>query len=259
MAARPALGAASRGQLGPGDASVRVVLLDIEGTTTPIAFVHAVLFPYAARALPAFLEGHAFDSAVAADIALLAHEYAAEKASGNADLPPWDGASGAAGAIPYLQYLMRQDRKSTALKSLQGRVWEMGYRTGELVGQLFEDVAPSLAGWHAAGLRLAIFSSGSIHAQQLLFRHSEAGDLTPYLAGYFDTRSGPKREASSYRCIAQAMEVAPEAMLFVSDVAAELDAARAAGCATALSVRPGNAPVEGTEHPRITSLGDLGL
>jgi len=236
-----------------------VVVLDIEGTTTPIAFVQEVLFPYAADALPDFLAVHTFDTAVAADIALLAHEYAAEKSSSDGDLPPWDSTAGALGALPYLRHLMQQDRKSTALKSLQGRVWESGYRSGRLIGQIFADVAPTLAAWHAGGLRVAIYSSGSVHAQQLLFRHSQAGDLTPYLAGHFDTRTGPKREAESYRRIATAMEARPASMLFVSDIPAELDAARAAGYATALALRPGNTPSEPGEHPRIASLAELSL
>jgi enolase-phosphatase E1 len=238
-------------------AGVRLVLLDIEGTTTPIAFVHEVLFPHAARALPAFLETHAFDADVAGDIALLAHEYAAEKASGATGLPAWDSTAGAAAALPYLEHLMREDRKSTALKSLQGRVWQEGYRSGALVGQIFDEVAATLAAWFEAGLRMAIFSSGSVEAQKLLFRHSQAGDLTPYLAGYFDTRTGPKRAAESYRQIASAMGVSPEQILFVSDIPEELEAAREAGCRTALSVRPGNAPCEATGHPRIHSLGEL--
>jgi enolase-phosphatase E1 len=258
MGAPPASRAAPPGPALADGPAVRVLLLDVEGTTTPLAFVKEVLFPYAARALPGFLEAHAFDAAVAGDIALLAHEYAADRAAGHEDLPPWDGAAGALGALPYLEYLMRQDRKSTALKSLQGRVWEAGYRAGELIGQLFPDVAPTLKAWYAAGRRLAIFSSGSIHAQQLLFRHSAAGDLTPYLAGHFDTRTGPKREAASYRRIAEALSVRPGSVLFVSDVAEELDAAREAGCATALSVRPGNAPCERADHPRIAYLSDLG-
>jgi len=238
---------------------VKLVLLDIEGTTTPIAFVHEVLFPYAAHALPVFLEAHAFDAAVAGDIALLAREYAAEKAAGSAGLPGWDASAGAAAALPYLEYLMRADRKSAALKSLQGRVWEAGYRDGALVGQLFAEVAATMAAWFDSGLRIAIFSSGSVEAQKLLFRHSQAGDLTPYIAGYFDTRTGPKRETESYRRIAAAMEASPEQILFVSDIPQELDAAREAGCATALSRRPGNAECAANGHPVIHQFRELGL
>lgn len=234
----------------------RLILLDIEGTTTPIDFVHRVLFPYAARELPGFLEAHAFDCEVAEDIAQLARESLAELAEG-AHPPGLLLERGAPGAIAYLEYLMAEDRKSTGLKSLQGRVWARGYASGELVGALFEDVAPALADWFDRGLRMAIFSSGSVEAQQLLFRHSSKGDLTPYLSGYFDTRTGPKREAASYQQIAAEMGAEPAEMLFVSDVPAELEAARTAGLATALSLRPGNAECATAGFRCIRSFAEL--
>jgi enolase-phosphatase E1 len=151
---------------------------------------------------------------------------------------------------------MDRDRKSTALKSLQGRIWESGYRSGALRSHLYADVRPALERWRSEGKRVAIFSSGSVLAQRLLFAHTPEGDLTPMIDAFFDTTTGPKREAESYRRIAAALGMPPVGVLFVSDVAAELDAARAAGLKTALCVREGEAPPPG--HPVVRELGELG-
>jgi len=221
----------------------RAILLDIEGTTTPIEFVHQVLFPYARARVHDYLEQ--------GDIALLRAEYAAEPRS--PDLPAWNPEA-------YVYWLMDRDRKSTALKALQGRIWEDGYRAGELRGKgaVYPDVRPALERWHAAGRTIAIFSSGSIRAQRNLFANTTAGDLSPFVSDYFDTTTGPKREAGSYRRIAAALRQPPNAVLFVSDVSAELDAARAAAMRTALCVRGTPAPGEiPTDHPRIHSFAEL--
>lgn len=212
---------------------VDVVVLDVEGTTAPIAFVHDVLFPYAAAALDEFVAAHAGEPAVAAALDGLAREHAAEPA---ADRPAEAG-------VTYARWLMARDRKSTALKALQGMIWRGGYQAGALAAVLFDDVAPALARWQAAGARIASYSSGSIEAQELIYRHATAGDLTARFAAWFDTTTGPKREAASYRAIAAALGVAPARIGFVSDVIAELDAARDAGMIGVLSVRPGNPPV----------------
>jgi enolase-phosphatase E1 len=227
-------------------------LLDIEGTTTPIEFVQQVLFPYARARVHDYLEHHADDPAVRADIALLRAEHAAESA---ADVPPWD-------LEAYVYWLMDRDRKSTGLKALQGRIWEAGYKTGELKGkgEVYPDVRPALERWHAAGKTIAIFSSGSVQAQRNLFANTTAGDLSPFLSGYFDTTTGPKREAQSYRQIAAMLRQKPRDILFVSDVTAELDAASAAGMRTALCVREPEPPIpnpQSPEHPRIRSLAEL--
>jgi enolase-phosphatase E1 len=134
---------------------------------------------------------------------------------------------------------MERDQKVTPLKTMQGLIWEEGYRAGELVTPLYPDVAPALRDWHARGVRLYIYSSGSVHAQRLIYRHTDAGDLTPLLSGYFDTRTGAKREVSSYRRIAEAIGVPPRRILFLSDVRQELDAARDAGWQTVWIVRDG--------------------
>jgi 2,3-diketo-5-methylthio-1-phosphopentane phosphatase len=146
-------------------------------------------------------------------------------------------------AMMYINWLMDRDRKSTALKSLQGKIWKAGFESGELKGTLFADVPEALARW-AERAQVAIYSSGSVEAQRLLFRHSIFGDLTSLIAGYFDTRTGAKQASASYAAIAAATGVAPEGVRFFSDVVRELDAAREAGLQTRLVVREGNAPIE---------------
>jgi enolase-phosphatase E1 len=230
--------------------------LDIEGTTTPIEFVHQVLFPYARAHTRDFLAAHAGDGGVDADIALLRREHAAEQHP--ADLPAWDLADELKSAEAYVYWLMDRDRKSTGLKSLQGRIWEAGYRAGELQGkgEVYPDVHPALERWRVAGKQIAIFSSGSVQAQRNLFANTTAGDLSAFLSAYFDTTTGPKREARSYRRIATELGRRPEEVLFVSDVSAELDAARGAGMQTALCVR-GTAQETGNGHPVIHSFAEL--
>jgi len=233
--------------------SPRLYLLDVEGTTSPISLVSEQLFPYARKHLKSFVLDHVDEAAVRADLALLVEERMEER---DADAPPvepeWDVADDAEPGIAYLLWLMDRDRKSTALKSLQGKIWKAGFEAGELVGTVFADVPEALARWSRVA-RVAIYSSGSVEAQQLLFRHSSAGDLTPYLSGYFDTRVGAKGAADSYRAIAAATSVETGEILFVSDVARELDAAREAGCETRLSVREGNAAVADAKgHASVT-------
>ena len=218
--------------------SASTILLDIEGTTTPIDFVFGVLFPFARDHLDAFLAKQGHQPEVQADLRQLRQEYEADLAQGE-EIPPWQGSDPAA-AIAYIQHLIATDRKSTGLKSLQGKIWQQGYKSGELRSRLFPDVKPAFQRWVAAGKRLHIFSSGSVPAQKLLFRYTEVGDLTPFLSGYFDTRTGPKQVTDSYYTIAGGIGVAPAAILFISDVTAELKAARAAGLQTLFSMRPGN-------------------
>jgi enolase-phosphatase E1 len=226
-----------------------MILLDIEGTTTPIAFVTDKLFPYARTHLPLYLEQQAGTPECRRAVSRLRAEYEADRAAGE-PLPDWSPRA-------YLDWLMDRDRKSPALKELQGRVWEEGYRNGSLLGAVYEDVPRALARWRDAGVAVGIFSSGSVRAQQWLFRRSTAGDLTPLLSWHFDTGVGGKREAASYARIATDVNMAAEEILFVSDVAAELDAARAAGMRTALIVRPGNPPQPDTGHRVETSLDRL--
>lgn len=223
------------------------MLLDVEGTTTPLAFVREVLFPYARARVQDFLERHAADPAVEADIALLRADHAAETAP-----PPM------ASVAAYVRWLMDHDRKSTALKALQGKIWDEGYRAGELRGEVYPDVPPALARWRARGIEIAIFSSGSIQAQRDLFAHATAGgDLTRLIRAYFDTTTGPKTAAPSYVRIAATLERSPGEMLFLSDVGAELDAARTAGMQTALCVRGAAPAAPSGEHQMIRTFDEV--
>jgi enolase-phosphatase E1 len=241
-------------------AGIRAILLDIEGTTTPIAFVTDVLFGYARTHLQSHLAQHQASAALASIADRLGDERASDEHAGQT-VPPWVEeplTARLASVARYVEWLMDRDRKSTPLKELQGWIWEEGYRGGTLVGEVFADVPPALASWHARGVGIGTFSSGSVLAQQLLFRHSSAGDLTRYLGWFFDTTTGPKSDPASYRRIAAAIGVAAEAVLFISDVTRELDAARSAGLQTRLSLRPGNVPqTTSGDHIAIGSFSDL--
>ena len=217
------------------------ILLDIEGTTTPIRFVYEVLFPYARRRLETV---HISDEL----IALLNSEH-----SRDVDAPPWQDAAA------YALWLMDRDRKSTALKELQGQIWQEGYRTGELHGEVFPDVPPALQLWHESGVDVRIFSSGSVLAQKLLFSSTPAGDLTRFLNGYYDTTTGPKTERASYERIAAAFEKPAANILFVSDVVGELDAASESGMQTLLCLRPGNHPQPAHAHATIATFEEITL
>jgi 2,3-diketo-5-methylthio-1-phosphopentane phosphatase len=231
------------------EARPRVYLLDVEGTVAPLSLTTDVLFPYARTRFAEFLQRNRNDEAVRADLVQLAEENGAEKGSGIPRLEKVRDAAQVAAprfrldAMLYLMWLMDRDRKSTALKSLQGKIWKTGFERGELKGTLFDDVPDAFRRWSAEA-RVAIYSSGSVEAQKLFFRHSTHGDLTPLIAGYFDTRTGPKLESASYAAIASAMNVEPWELMFFSDSVRELDAAKAAGCDTRLVVRDGNLPVE---------------
>lgn len=224
------------------------LLLDIEGTTTPIAFVHRVLFPYARARMADYLQAHWEQPDIQADRVRLEAEYRAEAESWP-DLPPWNAEDTSQSALSYLLWLTDRDRKSPALKSLQGKIWQHGYETGAIQGQVYADVPPFLKAWRAQGGKTYIYSSGSVLAQQLLFRHSDHGDLTPLLDGYFDTGVGPKKEARSYTAIAQTLAVAPASLLFVSDLPEELAAAQTAGLPVALSVREDSIPEAASPYP----------
>jgi len=223
---------------------VRVVLLDIEGTTTPISFVHEVLFPYARARLREHLSAHRDAPQVTEILRRFVDEHAADCQQGEHPpaLVPHPANGWLDAAVAYAEWLTDRDRKSPALKQLQGLIWEAGYRAGDLRGMVFPDVAPAIRRWRDAGLGVAIYSSGSELAQRLLFGSTQYGNLVPLFNGFFDTAVGPKRSAESYRAIANALDVEPSSVLFVSDVTAELDAAREAGLQCVLSVRPGNEP-----------------
>jgi enolase-phosphatase E1 len=263
-------------------ASPRVYLLDVEGTVAPVSFVYEQLFPYARTHFESFLrknvadQGREMDFSEGSffwDLMLLKLENEAEtdagaprilpeqavgpRAVGGSSVVSMSPAFGIPRILNYIFWLMDHDRKSTALKSLQGKIWKSGFESGELRGTLFPDVPDALRRW-AACADVSIYSSGSVEAQQLVFRHSTFGDLTPLIAAYFDTRTGPKRASASYVAISSAMNVVPGELLFLSDVVQELDAARQAGCQTLLVVREGNAPVNDAHgHPAVESFAAL--
>ncbi|HET8782367.1 MAG TPA: acireductone synthase [Pyrinomonadaceae bacterium] len=225
------------------------ILLDIEGTTTPIAFVHDVLFTYARQHVRDYLVQHG--SELDDDIAQLRDERARD-----VEAPPL--ANGPDAIATYVHWLIDRDRKSTGLKSLQGKIWREGYMNGTLKSQVYDDVRPAFERWQKAGLQISIFSSGSVLAQQLLFAHTDNGDLTPFISDYFDTNVGAKGDPESYRQIANKLNLAPQAILFISDVVTELEAATAAGMQTRLSIRPGNQPQPDPDRFRIIhSLDEL--
>lgn len=223
---------------------VRAIVTDIEGTTTDIAFVHKVLFPYARKALPDFVRTHADLPQVEADLAATAQ--LAEKPEADCDA-----------LINILIDWIDQDRKATPLKSLQGKIWQAGYEDGAFKGHIYPDAQRGLSQWHAQGALLGVYSSGSIAAQKLLFGHSDFGDMRPLFQAWFDTTTGPKREPASYRKIAQALEYKPTDIMFLSDVTAELDAAREAGLQTIHLVR--DASIVRTDHHAVTSFDDIHL
>ena len=215
---------------------IRAIVTAIEGTPSSISFVRDVLFPYARQRLPAFIEPHGDRP----EVQHWLHETAKE--AGLVEASRQD-------LIELLQQWIDEDRKSTALKALQGMIWKDGYAAGDYRAHLYPEVAARLRDWRADGLRLYVYSSGSVPAQQLFFRYSEAGDLTPLFAGYFDTETGPKRETESYRRIAAAIDEQPRHILFLSDIVEELDAAQAAGFHTGWLIREPLAwPVEPRHH-----------
>jgi len=221
--------------------SITHLLLDIEGTTCPVTFVAEVLFPYAWKALPAFLASHAEDPEIQ-DLVAQAEEawLKDDNPSAVALRSQSDQGDASARVAAYLQDLIDRDVKLTALKDLQGRIWQNGYAQGELVAPLYTDVPESLHQWHKSGHVLAVYSSGSVPAQQLLYGHSTAGDLRALFSYWFDTRVGSKQDEGSYKSIAEQMKVAPDHVLFVSDSLSELEAAASAGMAVLFSDREGN-------------------
>lgn len=222
---------------------IKAIVTDIEGTTSAVSFVFDVLFPYAARHLPDFVRANAERADVAAQLLAVRQD------------------SGEPGAdvervIAILLGWIAEDRKATPLKALQGMVWEQGYQAGQLKGHVYPDAVEALQRWHREGYQLFVYSSGSIQAQRLIFGCSEAGDLSGLFSGYFDTTTGPKREAQSYQRIAQAIGLEAPAILFLSDIVQELDAAQQAGMATCGLVRDGG---ELAGHVNVASFAQIDL
>lgn len=227
------------------------LLLDIEGTTTPMTFVYDVLFPYARTRLNAYLRAHVSEEHLRDTLATLRVEWQEDARRGEHP-PDWAHADVPA-AARYLEWLMDRDRKSPSLKRIQGEIWQTGFTDGELRAELFPDVAPAFSRWRRAAIDISIYSSGSVVAQRLIF-----GDLLDSITAFFDTAVGPKRSVESYRRIARELRKEPREILFVSDVLEELTAARDAGMQTVLAVRPGNRPVQRPESlEEISSFDEL--
>lgn len=202
---------------------IRAIVTDIEGTTSSISFVKDVLFPYARERMGEFVRRHAHEPQIQSQLEAVNH------LAGRAmDLEE---------SIQQLCDWIDEDRKATPLKSLQGLIWEEGYRLAHFHGHMYPDATAGLQQWHLAGIPLYVFSSGSIKAQKLLFSHTDNGDITSLFSGYFDTTTGPKLESESYRAIANQIGVPPEGILFLSDIEGELDAAAAAGFMTYQLIR----------------------
>ncbi|MEH2922676.1 acireductone synthase [Samsonia erythrinae] len=223
---------------------IKAIVTDIEGTTSDIRFVHHVLFPYARGRLAATVRQHDRDPEIAQALDALRQELGQPDADSDT-------------LIAALNQFMDEDRKSTALKLLQGIIWRSGYHNGDFQGHLYPDVAVQLAVWRQQGLRLYVYSSGSVEAQQLLFGYSNAGDLRPLLSDYFDTRVGAKRESDAYRAIAQAIGLPAGQLLFLSDIRQELDAAQEAGWHTCQLIRDDADSV--SRHRQVTRFDQIDL
>ena len=237
-------------------AGISHLLLDIEGTTCPVSYVAEVLFPYAATRLAAYLEAHQHDPELQP---LLRDVQQAWGQDNDPDAAALRQRQPPVGLAAYLGLLIQQDRKLTALKDLQGMIWAAGYASGELVTPLYADVPAALRRWHQAGVQLAVYSSGSVAAQQLLYGHSQAGDLRGLFGHWFDTRTGAKQDADSYQQIAHALGSPAAAVLFISDSLEECQAAAAAGMAVRFSDRPGNPHRQPGPFERIDNYADLHL
>ena len=223
---------------------IKAIVTDIEGTTSSISFVHDVLFPYARARMREFVRAHADDPQVIPHLDEV--RLASDK---NLDLE---------GVIQQLLRWIDEDKKVTPLKALQGLIWEQGYKDGDFHGHIYADAYENLKKWHAQGIALHVYSSGSVYAQKLLFGHTQYGDLTPLFSGYFDTRIGAKGETSSYHHIVNELGLPPEQILFLSDIKTELDAAKAAGLKTCWLVR-GSQLDDSASHPQVADFNAITL
>ena len=222
---------------------IRAIVTDIEGTTSSISFVHEVLFPYAREHIAGFVRSHRDDPKVVGQLQAVSAEAGRELDTEE--------------AIEQLLAWIAEDRKATPLKALQGMIWEAGYRDGSFTGHVYDDAVAGLRRWHGVGIRLYVYSSGSVPAQKLLFGNSDAGDLTPLFSGYFDTRIGHKREADAYRHIVDELGLPAGEILFLSDISEELDAAREAGMNTCWLVREAASLDPDAVHPQVKDFDSI--
>jgi enolase-phosphatase E1 len=238
---------------------VHIVLLDIEGTTTPIDFVYKTLFPYASRQVESFLREHVAEPEIVSLVEALRAQNQVDNAAG-LQLPVWSSDSDEArlrSVVAYTHWLIGRDSKCTPWKSLQGRIWQRGFASGELHGEVYADVPPAFARWRGQRRDICIYSSGSVLAQQQLFRTVISGDLTPHIVGFFDTQTGLKNSAESYGKIAASLGRAPREFLFISDAQREVQAARAAGMYSVLCDRSTSATAQQDADEAIHSFDDV--
>lgn len=227
---------------------IRFILTDIEGTTSSISFVHEVLFPYARQNLARFVSEHEAEPRVQEVLAQV------RELCENPDMS-------AAEVSEQLCQWIDEDRKITPLKTLQGYIWEAGFESGAYQGHVHADAVEQLRQWHAQGIQLGVYSSGSVHAQKLLFKYSCAGDLTPLFSANFDTRIGAKREPAAYAAIVEELGLPAQDILFLSDIVAELDAAKSIGLHTVRLTRPGETSAEDNpqQHPSAENFAQIQL
>ena len=241
--------------------SIRGVLLDIEGTTSSISFVYDVMFPFARKHFAGYLEKHWDSDPVQDAVSMLVQDdkdFNAPELLLAAFDNEHDPKLFRAGVVKCLLRLMDDDVKATGLKKMQGLVWQEGFTSGEMVAHVYDDVRPAIEAWKATGKDVRIYSSGSVHAQKLFFEHSVAGNMLPLFSGHYDTTTGPKKDADSYRQITEAFGLPADEILFVSDIVAELDAATEAGMQAVLSIRPGNKPAENADrYQAVNSFADI--
>ncbi|MGD7036225.1 acireductone synthase [Methylotuvimicrobium buryatense] len=223
---------------------ITTIVTDIEGTTSSLSFVKDVLFPYARVHIAEFIRNHGHEP----EVSELLHD--AAKLT--------DGPTNTEALIEQMIRWIDQDQKVTPLKSLQGLIWEHGYRQGDFKGHIYADAAQALRQWHDQAIKLYVYSSGSVYAQKLLFKHTEFGDLTSLFSGYFDTHIGGKKEPASYSAIAEQIKTEPENILFLSDITEELEAALNAGFKTCRLVREGKVDDQ-SDHDTVSNFFDIKL
>lgn len=256
---------------------IRHILLDIEGTTCPVSFVSEVLFPYARRQVEPYLQRHGHEADIQKLLQELQQSWQQEvdseamallrQGQEQRDSPSDEESATADDAcktsvyahelLPYLHWLIQRDRKVSAWKELQGKIWQEGYACGDLQADLYPDVAVALRHWKQTGRELSVYSSGSVAAQKLLYGHCREGDLRSLFSHWFDTRIGPKQEKSSYEAILRVIEQPSNGVLFISDAVRELQAAEAAGLQVVFSDREGNPERDPSGYRAIGSLEEL--
>lgn len=236
------------------------LLLDIEGTTCPFNFIVDVLFPYAEQNLEPFIDSHSQEDSITKILTKANEEWTKDKHPGSMSLLARcykQSLTSKESTTKYLQYLMSIDQKSTALKDLQGKIWRQGYNNGTLKSTLFEEAHECIHRWKQKRLILAVYSSGSVEAQKLLYQHTQTGNLVGLFSHWFDTHTGPKKSQESYELIAKKMGTDAKNVIFISDNAEECDAAKIAGMHTLFSLRANNPDQDPKQHCLISDLNEV--